>query len=171
MKILVDADALPRTIREVLIRVAERAKVDCVLVANRAPTLPGSAFVRGISAGNAFDGADDRIIEELAPGDLVVTADIPLADRAITAGAEVLNQRGSFFTAGNVKHALAMRELMAELRITGEVTGGAAPFSAKDKENFTNALNRFLQKRRPDSPSKPFAFDRNEQFPDPPADL
>lgn len=99
MKVLVDADAVPRAIREILIRVAEREKLPCVFVAARMPRLPESACVRGIGAGDAFDGADDRIVEELEPGDLVITADIPLASRVLAGGAEALNPRGEPYTA------------------------------------------------------------------------
>ena len=148
MKILVDADAVPRAIREILIRVAEREKLPCVFVAARMPRLPESACVRGVGAGDAFDGADDRIVEELEPGDLVITGDIPLASRVLAGGAEALNPRGEPYTAAGIGNALAMRELLAELRITGEVTGGAPPFSAKERERFTNALNRMLTRMR-----------------------
>ena len=144
MRIFVDADAVPRVIREVLIRVAERERINCVFVAACAPHLPESEFVGGISAGGAFDGADDRIVEELEAGDLVVTADIPLANRSLAAGAAALNPRGEEYTPAGVRNAMAMRELLAELRITGEVTGGAAPFSSRERERFTNALNRLL---------------------------
>jgi len=146
MKILVDADALPRPLKEVLIKASERVKCECLLVAAYAPRLMPSEYVRGVAAGRAFNGADDWIVDHAGPGDLVVTADIPLADRSIDKGTEVLNPKGEFFTPANIKNALAMRELMEELRTIGEVTGGPPPFSDKQKEKFTNALNRFLQK-------------------------
>ncbi len=148
MKILVDSDALPRPLKEVLLRVAEREAVETVFVAARAPRLPESMLVKAVGAGGAFNAADDRIVEIAETGDLVVTADIPLADRAIAKGAEVLNPRGEFFTPANIKNALAMRELLEELRNTGEVSGGAPPFSDRQRVDFTNALNRFLQRRK-----------------------
>jgi len=147
MKILVDCDAMPRPLKDVLCKVAEREKVETVFVAAHAPRLSGSASIRTVAAGTAFNGADDWIVEHLEAGDLVITADIPLADRAIDKGAEVLNTRGEFFTPANIKNALAMRELMEELRGSGEITGGPAPFSDRLRVNFTNALNRFLQRR------------------------
>ncbi len=147
MKIYADTDAMPRPLKEVLLKVAGREKIVTVFVAAAPPRLPGSEWVRAVGAGNAFDGADNWIVEHLEPGDLVITADIPLADRALACGAEVLNQRGEFFTAANIKHALAMRELMDELRAGGEITGGPAPFSDRQRVQFINALNRFLQKR------------------------
>lgn len=148
MKILVDADALPRPLKDALIKAAERVHCECLFVAARAPRLMASDWVRGVAAGSAFNGADDWIVERVEPGDLVITADIPLADRAIGKGAEVLNPKGEFFTSANIKNALAMRDLLEELRTVGEVTGGPAPFSDKQRERFINALDRCLQKRR-----------------------
>ncbi len=147
MKILVDGDAIPRPLKEVLCKVAEREKVETVFVAANAPRLPASPFIRAVGAGNAFDGADDWIVEHLESGDLVITADIPLADRALAKGAEVLNTKGEFFNHANIKNAMAMRELLDELRVSGEITGGPAPFSDRQRINFINALNRFLQRR------------------------
>lgn len=148
MKLLIDADALPRPVRDTLCQTAERECVVAIFVAGRAPFLPQSAYLRAVSAGSAFDGADDWIVAEAEAGDLVITADIPLADRALNKGAAVLNPRGDFFTASNIKHALAMRELMSELRITGEVTGGAPPYSDKNRQAFANALNHYMQKAK-----------------------
>ena len=148
MKIYVDNDAMPRPLKEVLFKVAQREKVETIFVAAFAQTVPFSDHIRSVAAGTAFNGADDWIAEHVESGDLVITADIPLADRAITAGAEVLNTKGEFFTPANIKNALAMRELMEELRITGEVTGGPPPFSDRQRIDFINALNRFLNKKR-----------------------
>ena len=148
MKILIDADAMPRPLKEALLKIAEREKVEMCFVAAHMPRLPESKFSRGIAAGNAFNGADNWIAEHAEAGDLIITADIPLADRGIAGGAEVLNTKGEFFTHSNIKNALAMRELMEELRITGEVTGGPPPFSEKQRIRFIDALNRYLQKRK-----------------------
>jgi len=149
MRILADCDALPRPLKELLLRVAERESCETFFVAAQAPRLPVSAFVKTIAAGGAFNGADDWIAEQAEAGDLVVTADIPLADRALGKGAEVLNLRGEFFTPANIKNALAMRELLEELRGGGEITGGPAPFSDRQRIVFADALNRFLQRRKP----------------------
>lgn len=148
MKIYVDSDAIPRPLREVLLRAAEREKLETCFVAARAPSLPQTEYVKTVSAGTAFNGADDWIVDRVESGDLVVTADIPLADRVISKDAEALNLKGEFFTTANIKNALAMRELLEELRGTGEVTGGPAPFSDRQRIRFTDALNRFLQKRK-----------------------
>lgn len=146
MKILVDSDALPRPIKEVLCKVAERQKIEVIFVAAQAQRMAASEYIRSVGAGSAFNGADIWIIEHVEPKDLVITADIPLADEAITKGAEVLNIKGEFFTAQNIKHAMAMREIMEELRVSGENIGGPPPFSDRQRITFINALNRYLQK-------------------------
>lgn len=148
MKIYSDTDALPGPLRDVLLKVAEREKVETLFVAARAPLLPESTYVKCVAAGNDFDGADNWIVEHIKSGDLAITADILLADRCLDLGAAVLNLKGEFFTTENIKNAIAMRDLMADLRASGEVGGGPAPFSAKQREKFTNALNRFIQKKK-----------------------
>ncbi|MDD3154277.1 MAG: DUF188 domain-containing protein [Victivallaceae bacterium] len=148
MKIYADSDALPRPLKDALLRAAQRTRTETFFVAARSPRLPESEFVRPVGAGSAFNGADDWIVEEVCAGDLVITADIPLADRALAKGAEVLNTKGEFFTAGNIKNAMAMRELLDELRVSGEIAGNAAPFSERTRLRFIDALNRFLQKPR-----------------------
>lgn len=148
MKLLIDADAIPRPLKEALVKAAEREKVEAFFVAARTSRLLESKFVKAVAAGNGFNGADNWIVEHAAAGDLIVTADIPLADRGIGKGAAVLNTKGEFFTHSNIKNALAMRELMEELRITGEVTGGPPPFSERQRIRFIDALNRYLQKRK-----------------------
>ena len=151
MRIFADCDAMPRPLKELLLTVAKREKIATCFVAARPPRLPVADGIRSIGAGSAFNAADDWIVAHAAAGDLVITADIPLADRAITRGAEVLNFRGECFTPANIKNALAMRELLEELRGTGEMTGGPPPFSDRQRIAFINALNRLLQKRRPGS--------------------
>ena len=148
MKIYVDNDAMPRPLKEVLFKVAQREKIYIFFISAHEQNLPGSEFIYSIGAGTAFNAADDWIAEHVNSGDLVITADIPLADRAITKGAEVLNTKGEFFTAANIKNALAMRELLEELRITGDFTGGPPPFSDRQRIKFTDALNRFLTKAK-----------------------
>ncbi len=147
MRIFVDSDATPRPLKTALCRAAEQMEIEVCFVAAHAPRLPETTWVTTMGAGLAFNGADDWIIDHLSPGDLVITADIPLADRALGIGAEVLNFRGEFFTPENIKNALAMRELLDELRVAGEITGGPAPFSERQRITFINALNRRLQKR------------------------
>lgn len=148
MKIYVDGDALPRPLKEALFKAAEREKIELYFVAAVAPRIPFSPYLHPVGAGGAFNGADDWIVEHAASGDLIITADIPLADRGLAKAAEVLNLKGEFFTPGNIKNALAMRELFEELRNTGEIAGGPAPFSERQRIRFIDALNRFLQRRK-----------------------
>jgi uncharacterized protein YaiI (UPF0178 family) len=140
----VDADACPVQIREILFRAAERTRTELVLVANQPIRAPRSEVIRQIQVPKGFDVADNEIVRRMAPGDLVVTADIPLAAAAIERGGVALNPRGDFYTAENVKQRLAMRNLMAELRDTGQVTGGPPALGQRDRQSFANALDRWL---------------------------
>lgn len=144
MHIWVDADAFPAILKEMLFRAAERMKVPVVMVANQPMRVPKSELFSCLVVKEGFNAADDRIIEEIKPGDLVVTADIPLADRVVSGGAIAINPRGRLYTEANIKDHLAMRNLLDELRSTGEVTGGPAPFTDKDRQEFINQLDRFL---------------------------
>lgn len=146
--IYVDADAMPRPLRDVLARVAVRENITTFFVAAAPPSIAENDQVRSIGAGRAFNGADDWIVEHLAPGDLAVTADIPLADRVLAKGAEALNTKGEFFTPANIKNALAMRELLDELRVAGTIAGGPAPFSDRKRVDFINALDRYVRRRK-----------------------
>lgn len=149
MKIWVDADACPKVIKEILYRVAERAQVSVTFVANSYLHLPRSAYISMLQVGDGFDVADAKIIELSASGDLVITADIPLADGAIKKGAVALNPRGELYTADNIGPILARRNFMDTLRggLVEEVTGPPA-FSTKDRELFANQLDRYIQKNR-----------------------
>lgn len=149
MKIWVDADACPKVIKEILYRVAERAQVSVTFVANSYLHLPRSAYISMLQVGDGFDVADAKIIELSASGDLVITADIPLADGAIKKGAVALNPRGELYTADNIGPVLARRNFMDTLRggLVEEVTGPPA-FSTKDRELFANQLDRYIQKNR-----------------------
>jgi uncharacterized protein YaiI (UPF0178 family) len=144
MQILVDADAMPNTIKELLCRTVERLHIPLTLVANQNITVDKSDFIRSISVPEGSDAADNRIVELVQPGDLVVTADIPLADRVITRGAYAINPRGELYTEENIKDRLALRDLMDGLRGSGEVLGGPPPFTWKDRQAFANQLDRFL---------------------------
>ena len=149
MQIWVDADACPQVIKEILFRAAERAHVLTMLVSNM-PLLrtPSSPFIRTIRVAKGFDVADQRIAQELKPGDLVVTADIPLAAGVIARGATALDPRGELYSEDNVHERLAVRNLMQELRSTGDVVGGPAPFRQSDRQLFANQLDRFLARHR-----------------------
>lgn len=136
MRIFVDADAFPSVLKNVLIRAVERLHVSLIFVANKPMKLERSAYIAGIVVPAGTDVADDRIAELAQPGDLVITADIPLADRVIAKGAHVIDPRGELYTEDNIKDRLAMRDLMNELRGGGMITGGPAAFA--------NRLNSFL---------------------------
>ena len=146
--IWVDADACPAAIKEILFRAADRAHVVVTLVANQPVRTPRSDWVRSLQVGKGFDVADNEIVTRLLPGDLVVTADIPLASATIDKGGTALNPRGELYTPENVKQRLAMRNLMAELRDNGTVTGGPNALGSRDRQSFANALDRWLARTR-----------------------
>ena len=148
MVIWVDADACPVPIKDILFRAAERVQVQTLLVANHALRVPKSPFVKALQVERGFDVADAQILERLAAGDLVVTADVPLAAQAVAAGAFALNPRGTLYTADNVKDHLARRDFMEGLRATGEITRGPAALSKTDLQAFANELDKFLTRRR-----------------------
>lgn len=147
MRILVDADACPGPIREILFRASARCGIAVVLVANRWPGPPKSDLVTAVVVPQGPDVADDRIVEMSAPGDIVITADIPLADRVIASGARVITPKGHLLTVSNIGERLSLRNVMDEMRGTGVDTGGPAPFSTKDKQRFAAALDRLLAKK------------------------
>ena len=147
MQIWVDADACPRVIKEILYRAAERKKVQMTLVANQPLQTPPSRYINSMVVGAGFDVADDKIVELLSPGDLVITADIPLAAAAIEKAGHALNPRGEFYTEDNIKERLSVRNMLDELRGAGVETGGPAAFSASDKQTFANRLDAFLARQ------------------------
>jgi hypothetical protein len=146
MKICVDADAFPKVIQEILFRAVERVCVPLVLVSNKHVKHPKSDLISRIVVGEGPDVADDKIVEIVKHGDLVITADIPLASRVIGKGAFSINPRGELYTKTNINHKLAMRDLMDELRKNGEITGGPSAFKQKNIQEFANQLDRFLTK-------------------------
>jgi uncharacterized protein YaiI (UPF0178 family) len=148
MHILADADALPVSIREILFRAAEITGSPLVLVANIPLKLPRSPLISGIVVPAGPDEADDKIASMAQPGDLVVTADIPLADRAVKKGARVIDPRGNLISKDNISEKLTMRNLKEELRNCGVETGGPPPFTAKDIQAFANQLDRLITKNR-----------------------
>jgi hypothetical protein len=149
VQIWVDADACPQVIKDILFRAAERAQVMTTLVSNvPLARTPSSPFIRTIRVAKGFDVADQRIAQELRPGDLVITADIPLAAEVIARGAHALDPRGELYSEDNVHDRLAFRNLMQELRSSGEILGGPAPFRLSDRQLFANQLDRFLTRNR-----------------------
>lgn len=149
MQIWVDADACPGVIKDILFRAAERKHVQVTLVANQAMRIPASPYIRAIQVPSGFDVADKRIVELLAAGDLVITADIPLAAAAIDKNAHALNPRGELYTKDNIRERLSMRNFMDELRGSGVTTGGPAALNQRDRQAFANSLDSLLAKRRP----------------------
>ena len=144
MRIWVDADACPNPIKEILFRAAERLKIQLTLVANKPLRTPPSAYINTVQVAAGFDVADDKIAQEVRAGDLVVTADIPLAAAALAKGGRVLDPRGEIYTRDNIEARLAMRKFMDELRASGVDTGGPSPFSQGDRQAFARQLERLL---------------------------
>jgi hypothetical protein len=144
LKIWVDADACPGVIKEIIFRAAERRQIETILVANQMLRTPPSRFIRAIQVPRGFDVADAHIVEQVAAGDLVVTADIPLAALVIERDAHALNPRGEMYTTATIKERLSMRNFMEELRSAGVETGGPNAFSQADRQAFANQLDRFL---------------------------
>ncbi len=146
MQILVDADAFPKDIHEIVFRAVSRLRISLTLVSNKRVKYPHSELISRIMVTEGPDVADDKIVEIVREGDLVITADIPLASRAIDKGATAIDPRGELYTKTNIKHRLAMRDLMKELRQEGEIMGGPPAFSGKNVQNFANTLDKFLTK-------------------------
>jgi hypothetical protein len=148
MVVWVDADACPSPIKEILFRAAERVQVQTVLVANQALRVPKSRFIKAVQVERGFDIADARILAGLVAGDLVVTADVPLAAQVVAAEAFALNPRGTLYTADNVQEHLAHRDFMDQLRSVGEITRGPPALNKTDIQAFANELDKFLMRRR-----------------------
>ena len=149
MKIWVDADACPGVIKQILFRAAERTETQVTLVANHAMPTPPSSFITFLKVSSGFDVADNEIVKRLDPGDLVITADIPLAAEVIEKGAHALNPRGQLYTPDNIKERLETRDFMESMRSSGmEVGGGPPPMNQKDRQDFANNLDKMLAKNR-----------------------
>jgi uncharacterized protein YaiI (UPF0178 family) len=144
MQIWVDADACPNVIKEILFRAAERVPIPLVLVANKILQTPRSSYIRAMRVGAGFDVADNTIVREMESGDLVITADIPLASEVIGRGGHALKPRGEFYSKENIEERLTMRNFMDELCGTGVNTGGPVTLSRKDRQAFANGWERFL---------------------------
>ena len=148
MQIWVDADACPGEIKELLYRAAKRTQTKVTLVANQALRTPRSEFIDSITVPSGMNVADRRIVELVQPGDLVITADIPLAAEVVVKDAQALDPRGELYTEANVGERLAVRNLFDELRGGGQITGGPSNFTAKDRQAFANQLDRWLTKAK-----------------------
>ena len=148
MHIWVDADACPNVIKEILFRAAERTGIALTLVANQAVKVPPSAYIKTVQVAAGFDVADNTIVQRLETGDLVITADIPLAAEVIEKGGRALNPRGQFYTPENIRQRLAMRDFMETMRSSGIQSGGPPVFSHGDRMEFANQLDRFIAKHK-----------------------
>ncbi len=146
MQIWVDADACPKVIKEILFRASQRLDLPMILVANQPLAVPPNTKIKAIQVPPGFDVADNYIVQNLAAGDLVITADIPLAAEVIEEGAHALNPRGELYTKNNIRERLMMRDFMSDLRSSGVQTGGPASLSQRDRQEFGNALDKFLAK-------------------------
>ena len=144
MKILVDADACPVVIKEILFKAADRTKIAITLVANHYIRVPPSPFIKFIQVPSGFDIADDEIVKLVEKGDLVITSDIPLADEVIAKSGLALSPRGELFTKENIKSRLNIRDFMDTMRASGVHTGGPPALNQTDRQNFANHLDRII---------------------------
>ncbi len=151
MHIWVDADACPVVIREILFRAAQRTGVRMTLVANKPVKLPSAPNVDFLQVPQGLDAADRRIVESMSGGDLVITADVPLAALAIEKGGVALNPRGELYTRENVRERLSVRNFLDELRGSGVNTGGPPALSLRERQLFANQLDRLLRRNAPPS--------------------
>lgn len=147
MTIFVDGDAFPNLLKPILVRSIERLSLKTYVIANKKISLgTKSPLVEYLIVDQGADEADHKIVEMAQEGDLVITADIPLADRIISKNAHAIDHRGELYSVDNIKQYLAMRNLMESIRESGEMTGGPKPFSQKNAHEFANQLNSFLTK-------------------------
>ena len=157
MRILVDADACPAVIKEILFRAAERTKMATIFVANKLLYVPPSPYLKAKQVAKGFDVADNEIVAMLETGDLVITADIPLAAQVIEKGGHALNPRGEFYSVENIRERLAMRDFMESLRASGVETQGPATMQSADRHTFAAQLDQFLARQKSGPASKQVA--------------
>jgi len=146
LKIYVDGDAFPNLLKPILFRSLQRLNIETYVVANKKIDIGKSSLITYIIVEAGADEADHKIVEMVEEGDLVITADIPLADRIITKNAHAIDHRGELYSVDNIKQYLAMRDLMEKIRESGEITKGPKAFGQKDAHEFANQLNSFLSK-------------------------
>jgi uncharacterized protein YaiI (UPF0178 family) len=143
-KLWIDADACPKAVKEIVFKAVARTKIPLTLVANSYQSIPHSDLIRLIIVERGDDVADKYIVDHVGKGELVITADIPLAAKVVEKEAIAINPRGEIYTDENIGEALAMRNFMKDLRDGGSITGGPSAFSAKDVQEFANSLNKLL---------------------------
>ena len=146
MNIWVDADACPVVIRDILCRAAVKRQIETTFVANQAIRLTPSPWLKSLQVPQGFDVADDEIASRAQAGDLIITADIPLASEVLAKGSFVITPRGEQYTANNIKQRLQMRDFMETMRSSGEHTGGPPPLNQTDRKHFADQLDRLLQR-------------------------
>jgi uncharacterized protein YaiI (UPF0178 family) len=146
VKIWVDADACPNVIKDILYRAANRTKVNIVFVANQLVQTPTSPFLSSVRVDGGFDVADNYIVKHMNAGDLVITADIPLAFEVVEKKGYGLNPRGELYTTENIRQRLQIRDVMEQVRSSGERVGGPSPLNQRERQTFANALDSFLAK-------------------------
>ena len=147
MKIWIDADACPKAIKEIVYKASERLKIETILVANQAIAKPRSLFIKSIVVDKGPDVADQYIVDEMDPDDLVITQDIPLADLIVTKGGLAINPRGDIYTEDSIKERLSIRDFMTDLRDSGMQTGGPRAFSEQDKRKFASSFDKIINKK------------------------
>lgn len=148
LQIWIDADACPGPVKAIVFRASQRVGAPVVLVANRGLKTPPSPLITAIQVGQELDAADHYIVQYATIGDLVITADIPLAARLVALGVSALNPRGELYSADNIQERLALRDLKEELRSAGNMLDGPAPYHDRDKQAFANSLDRWLTRQR-----------------------
>ncbi|MFN3238880.1 MAG: YaiI/YqxD family protein [Pseudomonadales bacterium] len=148
MKIWVDADACPVVIKEILYRAAMREEITTTLVANQFLSVPKSPFLKALQVQQGFDVADNEIVQRCEAGDIVITADIPLAAEIVAKSAHALNPRGELYTAENIKGRLNMRDFMDTMRASGMESGGPPPLNKKDRQQFANNLDKLIHQNK-----------------------
>ncbi len=148
MKLYIDGDAFPNLLKPIITKQIQRLAIETIVVSNKKISIADSEYISYLIVQAGADEADKKIVELVKKDDLVITADIPLADHVINKDAHAIDHRGELYSKENIKQYLAMRNLMDEIRSTGEITKGPAPFSKKDAELFANQVNAFLSKQR-----------------------
>lgn len=151
-RIWVDADACPGDIKTILFRTADRCQIETILVANQSLRIPNSPYIQMTLVRHGLDVADQKIADSMRPGDLVITADIPLAAQVVANSGTAIGPRGELFDHNNVQAKLASRNLMDHLRSSGMETGGPKPINKKDVQSFANQLDRAIAKRKSSQP-------------------
>lgn len=147
MNLYIDGDAFPNLLKPIVYRAINKIKLATFVISNKRINIGVSEYITYNIVNSGPDEADNQIVEMVKEGDLIITSDIPLADRVISKKAFVIDHRGRFFDEDNIKQALAIRNFMQEIRDGGEVTKGQSPITQKDAHEFANRLNLFLRKR------------------------